>query len=143
MRLLAGREYSRQALQRKLLPHAPSAEALAHVLDDLTAAGLLSEARFVASVVHRQAPKLGVARIRRDLQAQGIDMADCADTLADLHASEASRAEAVWRRKFAALPTDAREMGRQSRFLIGRGFSADVVFRLLRHTDLLERSDEV
>jgi regulatory protein len=136
LRLLAGREYSRQALQRKLLPHAPSQDALEQVLDALTAAGLLSEVRFVASVVHRQAPRFGVARIRRDLQAQGIDAEDCAEALADLRVSESARAQAVWQRKFGVLPTDAREMGRQARFLIGRGFSAEVVFRLLRSTDI-------
>ncbi|MEX8504302.1 recombination regulator RecX [Leptothrix ochracea] len=143
LRLLAGREYSRQALQRKLLPHAPSEDALEQVLDALTAAGLLSEVRFVASVVHRQAPRFGVARIRRDLQTQGIDAEDCAEALADLRQTEAVRAQAVWQRKFGALPTDAREMGRQARFLMGRGFSAEVVFRLLRSTETLGVSDAV
>ncbi|MBL8303415.1 MAG: RecX family transcriptional regulator, partial [Ideonella sp.] len=39
---------------------------------------------------------------------------------------------AVWQRRFGAAPADPREAARQARFLAGRGYSAEVVRRVLR-----------
>ena len=65
--LLSRREHSRQELERKLAPHAESAESLAKVLDALTREGWQSDARFTQGWVHRKAPEQGAARIVRDL----------------------------------------------------------------------------
>ena len=57
---------------------------------------------------------------------------------ASLAASEIERAAAVRARRFAALPASAAERAAQSRFLLGRGFSPDLVQRLMRR---LARAD--
>jgi regulatory protein len=137
LKLLAGREHSRQELERKLAAREPQAEAgeLARVLDELQAKGFLDEQRVVDSVVHRRSGRLGAARIRQELQAKGIDAERVAVAVASLNASEFERAREVWRRRFGALPLDAAQRARQARFLAARGFSGEVVRRVLNTPD--------
>ena len=131
LRLLSRREHSRVELERKLAPHAPDPEALARALDELTAAGFISEARVVESVIHQRAPRMGALRLRQELQHKGIAPDAIAQALADLRGSELERATAVWRGRFTH-STDARERARQSRFLLARGFGAGVVVQVLK-----------
>ena len=122
----------RSELARKLAPHADSHEEVEALLDELTRQGLLSEQRFVESLVHRRAARHGSARIRQELSASGIDPADHADALAELQKDELARARAVWSRRFQHPPTEAREQARQMRFLLGRGFSASIARQVLQ-----------
>ncbi|MFM6989780.1 MAG: hypothetical protein ACKOWD_00505 [Rhodoferax sp.] len=41
------------------------------------------------------------------------------------------RAREVWRKKFGAAPQDAQERSKQVRFLMTRGFTAEVVRRVV------------
>ncbi|MDZ7855120.1 recombination regulator RecX [Sphaerotilus sp.] len=132
LKYLAAREHSRSELIRKLAPHAEDPAEIDRVLDELQSRGFLSEERFVASVVHRRATGHGAARIRRELSLKGITAEQMRDTLEALQPSELARAHAVWARRFGTLATDPREHGRQVRFLMARGFSGDVVRRVLK-----------
>ena len=132
LKYLAAREHSRSELTRKLAPHATSADDLDAVLDELAGKGFLSEERFVASVVHRRAAGHGLARIRQELSLKGITADQMRETLEALQPSELARAHAVWSRRFGSPATDPREHGRQMRFLMARGFSADTVRRVLK-----------
>jgi regulatory protein len=49
--------------------------------------------------------------------------------------TEHDRAREVWRKRFKAMPADAKELGRQMRFLMNRGFAADVIHHVLHHAD--------
>lgn len=131
LRLLARREHSRVELARKLAPHAESADALEAVLDQLLAAGLLSNERFAESLVHRRAQRHGVAVIRHELRTHGLDAQLVESHVATLEHSELARARAVWRRRFGATPATPAERARQSRFLLARGFSAEAVRRIV------------
>ena len=132
LKALAGREHSRSELARKLAPHAEDETELSRVLDELEQRGLLSEARFVASIVHRRAASHGVARIRQELSSKGVSADQMREALEALQPGELARAQAVWARRFGTRATDARELGRQMRFLMARGFSGDVVRRVVR-----------
>ncbi len=132
LKYLAAREHSRSELLRKLVPHAQDANDIEQVLDELALKGFLSEERFVASVVHRRAAGHGLARIRQELRLKGITADQMRETLEALQPSELARAEAVWSRRFGTPATDAREHGRQMRFLMARGFSTDIVRRVLK-----------
>lgn len=134
LKYLAAREHSRAELQRKLAPHAEEAAGLETLLDELQARGLLSEERFVESLIHRRAPRLGVARVRQELSAKGVDPTPYRDSLAALQTSEPARALDAWQRRFGSPPTDARERARQMRFLLARGFSAEIVRRTVPRT---------
>jgi regulatory protein len=132
LRHLSAREHSRVELARKLAPHTEDPDELERVLDELEARGFLSDARFVESVVHRRASRLGAARVKQELLAKGIAGEQVRAAVLQLQASEFDRAVAVWRQRFGAPATDAREHARQVRFLLARGFAADVVRRVVK-----------
>jgi regulatory protein len=52
-----------------------------------------------------------------------------------LSETEEVRAREVWRKRFGAPATDAKERAKQIRFLIARGFAAEVVRRVTRADD--------
>ncbi|MCS4511552.1 recombination regulator RecX [Xylophilus ampelinus] len=131
LRLLAGREYSRTELERRLRQHEEQPGELAAALDELTAKGFISEARVVHSVVQRRAARLGAARIRQELQAKGVAPEAVAAAVQGLQSSELARAQDVWRRKFDTPPRDAQERGKQMRFLVARGFGGETVRKVL------------
>lgn len=141
---LALREHSRSELQRKLLAQArveadaapddsergdPSLRVTA-LLDWLEANRYLSQERFVESRVNARAPRHGNLRIRQELAQHGVALG--ADAAEALERSEFDRARDVWARKFDGPAGDAGGRARQARFLTGRGFSSDVVRRVLR-----------
>lgn len=149
LQLLAQREHSMLELRRKLLEHASKLAAEAAeptrrvrvatpesqaevdaLLVWLQDAGHLSEARFVESRLRARSARYGNLRIRKELALHGLRPSAEADEA--LAASELDRARAVWLRKFGAPADDAAGRARQARFLAGRGFSAEVVARLLR-----------
>lgn len=132
LRLLSGREHSRAELQRKLAPHETEPGELARALDELEAKGFINEQRVVESVLHRRASRLGAARVRQELQAKGLDPQAVAEAVAGLQDSEEPRAREVWRKKFGVPPLDANDRAKQMRFLLTRGFSSDVVRRVVR-----------
>ena len=137
LRLLAGREYSRFELERKLAAKEPEPDPgeLKQALDELQAKGFLDEQRVVDSIVHRRAGRLGAGRVRQELQAKGIDAERVAVAVASLNATEFERAREVWRRKFGVLPQDAAQRAKQARFLAARGFAADIVRRIVGGED--------
>ena len=135
LKLLAGREYSRLELQRKLEAKEPDPGELKQALDELEAKGFLDEQRVVDSLVHRRGGRLGTGRIRQELQAKGIDAERVAVAVASLNATEYERAREVWRRKFGVLPEDAAQRAKQARFLAARGFGGEVVRRVLNTPD--------
>ena len=129
--LLARREHSRAELQGKLAAHEQSPGQLQAILDELQAKGFINEERVIESVIHRRASKLGAARIRQELQAKGLPSEAMAQALAQLKGTELERAREVWHRKFGEAATEPKEHARQARFLISRGFSAEVVRKIV------------
>jgi regulatory protein len=131
LRLLGSREHSRAELERKLAPREEETGQLRRVLDELQAKGFIDEQRVVESVLHRRAARLGAARIRQELQGKGLDPQMVTRAVEGLRATELQRAREVWRKKFGALPADAKERGKQARFLAARGFGGEVIRRVL------------
>lgn len=132
LRLLSQREHSRLELSRKLSAHAGSPQELDQLLDELTRDRWLSEERYANSVAHRRGARYGVRRIAQELQARGVPSEDAQGALSELRASEHERAYALWCRQFGAPPLTPAERARQQRFLLQRGFSADVLSWILR-----------
>jgi regulatory protein len=132
LRLLSQREHSRAELERKLAPHEEVPGELAKALDELQARDFINDGRAIESVIHRRSVKLGGARIRQELAAKGLSGEAVAEALARLKDSELERAREVWRKKFGAAPEDAQARSRQIRFLLTRGFAAEVVRRVVQ-----------
>ena len=139
LRLLASREQSRSELEKKLKPHEDTPGQLAQVLDELAAKDFISEARVVESVINRRQAKLGASRIRQELLGKGIDKNAVVEAMVGLKATELERARELWQRKFGAKadgqPADRAAQARQIRFLAARGFSGDVIRRVMVPTD--------
>jgi regulatory protein len=129
---LARREYSRADLRRRLQQYESSAEEVEALLDRLESRRLLSDQRFTESLIHRRGERFGVARLRQELAQHGVSADEAAASLEVLRASEFDRARAVWLKRFGDPPADAAERLRQMRFLAARGFSHEVIRRLLR-----------
>ena len=135
LRLLSQREHSRLELERKLAKYEEEPGTLAKALDELTARDFLSETRVVQSVVHQRASRMGALRVRQELQQKGIGADAIAGAMEQLKSTELERAREVWRRRFGQPPADAAERAKQTRFLLARGFSCEVVRRVLSLSD--------
>jgi regulatory protein len=131
LRYLARREHSRLELERKLTPHAESPDELAAAMVALEQSGFLSAERVVEQVVYSCKSKFGSRRIEHELREKGIPENLIAAALPNIRETEQERAREVWRKRFNALPDNAKELGRQARFLKGRGFAADVIHHVL------------
>ena len=130
--LLARREHSRTELQRKLAPHTEDAQELIDLLEDFTRRGWLSDARFAEALVHDKQAKFGTSRLAYELRERGVEESVIRDQLAELKDSELERAQQVWQSKFGTLPDDAKARAKQMRFLQSRGFSFEVIGKILR-----------
>jgi regulatory protein len=162
---LAQREHSRSELRQRLLrlalaPHAApraavAAEAAAEpgldeqvlaadepadhaaevdaLLDWLQAHRYLNDARFIESRVQVRAQRFGNARIEGELRQHGV--AVDTTTRQQLRDTEFDRARALWQRKYGTAAPDPAARMKQMRFLAGRGFSADVVRKVVKGAD--------
>jgi regulatory protein len=108
---------------------------LQHLLGELEAKKLLSDRRFTEVLARSRGERFGTARVRQELRAHGISDPLVRDAVGELATTELQRARAVWRRKFGAPPADAAEKARQMRFLDQRGFSSDVIRRVVGGRD--------
>jgi regulatory protein len=131
LRLLSQREHSRLELERKLSAHETEPGTLAKALDELQARGFISEERVIESVIHRRSTKLGTARLKQELQAKGLSGEAVTEALEQLRSTELERAREVWARKFGESATDPKEKARQIRFMVSRGFAAEVVRKVV------------
>lgn len=135
---LARREYSRHEIEQKLCRRFPDATAaIGPVLDQLEHEGLLSDARYLETIIHSHVRRgYGPLRIRAALSAKGVagrdrQGADTESPKPGLPTSEPVnwllQAREARRRKFGeSLPADAGERARQMQFLLRRGFPSAV-----------------
>jgi regulatory protein len=83
-------------------------------------------------LIHARKSRYGLRRIERELKDRGVSEEALAAALPGLKKDELERARAVWRRKFKRQPASVAERARQVRFLQGRGFELDVIFRVIK-----------
>ncbi len=140
LRLLSRREYSRHELLQKLLrlqeqiddnPPADLEAQITQVLDDFESQGWLSDERYAQALVRRRSERYGLRRVQDELQRAGIAPAMISQLSDELSASEFERAKALWDRKFGQISSDQQERAKQYRFLVSKGFSPELVNRLI------------
>ena len=140
---LSRREHSRVELARKLSPHADTPEEVEALLDSLAREGWQSDSRFVQGVVHTKSPAQGSVRIIHALRQQGISDAEVARVREQLKDTEFERAREVWQKRFGAKESAGQsstpaEYAKQARFLAARGFTHDVIRRVLKRSPFEE-----
>lgn len=135
LRYLARREHSRRELEQKLSAHGDSHEiaALSEVLDKLEQQGFLSEQRMVEQVARTRRSRFGSQRIVHELKTKGIDGHLIDGILPALKETELEAALNIWRKKFDHPPATREERGKQTRFMMNRGFSMETIQRVLSH----------
>ncbi len=146
LQYLARREYSRAELHRKLLPYLKTDESCEQVqpedlealLDDLTTRGWLSDERAATQLVDARRSRFGSQRIAHELRQKGFSERLIDEAMPQLKESEFAAAQAVWQKKFGVLPQGQKEKARQVRFLQTRGFSMDVIFRVIKLSESAE-----
>ena len=135
-RLLARREHTRVELGRKLKPYAENKADVEPILDDFTARGLISDARFAEQYVHSNQKKFGNIKLAYSLREKGVSSEVAQALLSDSKEIELVAARNVWQKKFRELPKDAAEKAKQMRFLQSRGFTSETIrkiFQASRH----------
>ena len=135
--LLARREHSRAELIRKLVGAGHDRSETERTVEDLAARGLVSDVRFAEAFIRSQVGRgSGPLRIRRDLEARGVEAA-AIEGLLDPDAEEwEERARAARTKRFGMVrPTGRAEAARQARFLAGRGFTRRQVRRAIEGND--------
>lgn len=132
LRYLARREHSRAELARKLAPHAESPQAIETVLDDLANRKQLSDERYAEVRSHWLSRKYGAAKIRQDLKAHGVAEAVVERVSAE---GDLEKAKAILARKYRAVATTRDEKAKRARFLQSRGFSYEIIRKVLSTED--------
>ena len=132
LRFLMRREHSRAELASKLAPHAESPQALEAVLDDLAQRKQLSDERYAETRAHWLSRKYGAAKIRQDLKEHGV-----ADAVIERVSAEGDleKARAILARKYRAPVSTREEKAKRARFLQSRGFSYEIIRKLLSTKD--------
>jgi len=136
--LLARREHSKQELLTKLSRKFTDETKILQQIDDLAANGLQSEERFVEAFVHfKMGAGKGPKLIKQELKRRGVSDYLIASYVVENDDQWLSAANDAYRKKFGTSPVvDVREKARRIRFMVSRGFTPDLVFRLLEGQEL-------
>jgi regulatory protein len=129
LRLLARREHTRQELENKLSPHAAASEDLQSLISGLKQKNQLSEERFAEERARRLSRKYGATRIRQDLKSKGVSE----ELISRFSSSEneMQKAKEILERKYRTPAATREEKAKRMRFLQSRGFSSEIIFKLL------------
>lgn len=132
---LGKREYSYAELGQKLKVYADEDDDIPALLEDFKARGWLSDARFTEQIVHARQSKFGSAKIAHELREKGVADHLIADAVEQVKDNELNNATEVWRKKFKTGPKNREEWAKQARFLQSRGFSFDMIKKVLSNNE--------
>ena len=127
--LLAGRDFARHELARRLARRGYPEPLIETVVAGLVAERLLSESRFTEQFIRQHAGRgHGPVRIRAELRERGVEEAEIDAALESAAEDWVALARETRRRRFgAAGPPDFRERARQGKFLQYRGFTSEQI----------------
>lgn len=134
--ILSRREYSEAELRRRLHQYSEDESQIDAVIARLQRENWQSDQRFAENFVSSRQNKWGNQKILHALKNHHLDVETVAQLKDSLKETEFERALAVWQHKFhGELPKTAQEKAKQMRFLASRGFSADIVRKVLSAKD--------
>ena len=133
----------RRLMKTRVEPGEPGEAAIAAALVRLREHGYLDDAAFAETYarLRQQNEKLGVRRVRQDLQQKGVLTELIAETLEARYdqTDEEALAREHLDRKRLRKPENEKETARVMRRLVAAGFSTGVIYKILRQWDV---SDE-
>lgn len=132
LRFLSRREHSRQELRKKLLPYAEDLSELDNLLDKLEKDKWLSNDRYAESLVRRKSERFGALRIIDELKQQDVPTETIERLKISLKESEPDRAWRLWSKKYGPdIQSEPKERAKQIRYLASKGFSMDLVLKVV------------
>jgi regulatory protein len=135
LRMLARRDHSREEIRRRLTTDETDGAQIEALLDELESSGWLSEQRMAEQMVRQAQGRYGSRQVLDRLRSKGVGGEPLAHAADALKAQELDSARVVWRKRFGRLPGTLQEKAKQARFLAGRGFSSEVIARVLATAD--------
>ena len=130
----------RRLMQRRVDPGERGEAAIAAVLARLREHGYLDDAVFAETYarLRQQNEKLGVRRVRQDLQQKGVETKLIDETLEARYGetNEEALAREHLERKRIRKPENEKETARVMRRLVAAGFSTGVIYKILRQWDV-------
>jgi regulatory protein len=130
----------RRLMQRRVEPGEQGEAAVSAVLARLREHGYLDDAVFAETYarLRQQNEKLGVRRVRQDLQQKGVAVQLIAETLEARYGqtNEEALAREHLERKRIRKPENEKETARVMRRLVAAGFSTGVIYKILRQWDV-------
>ncbi len=101
------------------------------MIEDFQKRGWLSEERYTEQIVHARKSRFGSLRVAHELREHGVAEDLIEKAVAELKDDELDNARAVWQKKFGEHPKNREAWAKQARFLQGRGFSFDIIKKVL------------
>ncbi len=130
----------RRLMKTRVEPGERGDAAIAAALARLRQHGYLDDAAFAETYarLRQQNEKLGVRRVRQDLQQKGVGRELIAETLEARYGStnEEALAREHLERKRIRKPENEKETARVMRRLVAAGFSTGVIYKILRQWDV-------
>jgi regulatory protein len=136
---LARREYSAAELHSKLsaiaMQHAIASEEVDAIIKDFQQKNWLSDVRFTEQIVHARKAKFGSMKIAHELKQKGVSAELIAVAMQHVQDNEFENAKLVWQKKFKDKPESREAWAKQARFLQSRGFSLNIIRRVIASQD--------
>ncbi len=161
--ILSAREYSEKELRQRLKRYSDNEAAIDEVVTRLQRENWQSDERFVETFVQSREQRWGNQKILQALSQHDLDSEQLSTLKEGLSDSEYQRAREVWIKRFGVkygvglydsyalndyesveevekqdFQEQAKDKAKQIRFLASRGFSADVVYRVVNSRGALE-----
>ena len=134
----------RRLMKRRVEPGERGDGVIDTVVARLIEYGYLDDASFAETYarLRQENEKLGVRRVRQDLQQKGVDKDLIAETLEARYGqtNEEALARQHLERKRIRKPENQKETARVMRRLVTAGFSTGVIYKILRQWDVPEES---
>jgi len=89
--------------------------------------------RYAEQMAHMRQRKFGSNRIANELREKGLADDLIADAITAVRENELENAKRIWQKKYDEAPTSREDWARQARFLQSRGFSFEVINKVLNH----------
>lgn len=140
MVFLTQREHGAAELLKKLRIKGYDTAGCQEALSECQRLGLQCDYRFSASLSRTRVQQgYGPMRIKQELNAKGVDEEIITQTLKELAFDWPEIAKGVWEKKFSKHKSVVhKELQKQQRFLLYRGFPQSIIIQLMKNTMMCE-----
>ncbi|AGF48215.1 regulatory protein [Candidatus Kinetoplastibacterium oncopeltii TCC290E] len=137
VKYLSKKDYSQESLRKKLSVHCDSNSDIDDVIEYLKTKGFVSDKRFVDNIIDKYSTNYGYCFITNLLKNNGVDSDLFLERISFLKNSEFDRACSLMIRKFPkGVSSDIKSYYKYARFLSNRGFTRDVVYKVIKATSI-------